>query len=1342
MWIRRASMRAPSPAAAFSLRKEGRLTFLSNAVPRSLASLRSHTSFSSPAPSPADASCLPQSLASPPSRLCLAQAADVCLSSSLCFEFSPSVAAAPFLWSERRTRARPTRRLPPVACAYSSSCAYSPLSLLASLSSLSPSSSRSSLPSAASWSDVPPTGVTSHDLRPRLRLIHNATCISSSPSPSSPSPSSASPSAPSASSPFPSSSPSPLSSSPSSSSVSSSPFSSSLSSSSPSSSPASSSPSSSPSSLSASSLLFRCEDRRYLPRTGAAGAVLRFVHNSLADRWCVIAKPPGWALEAANGRPSVRAALQPLLDAAIVSRACAIQTGFWEERGACAPRRGRGKGATLLGKELREAVEGEMEEQEETKGIFFPMQLDADAQGLLLVATDDAMNRHLRGLLLDGSICRHFRVLADLSIAAPAAEDFAVPRRTAVLPASFPSAAKSSPVSLEHLPDAQASIFFSSASGSSPSASTSSLSSPSAEISRSVGRRKRSRSQCEDGEAQRGDEGGAPEWTAALPRFAFPLRWRWSPIERILAFSHAARAATDPRVQSRASACGHLSVAQERASAGRGKAPAARRDGTRGNSEDAQDERRSERLEGERGTRGFSAGSQEKETAGRSAKEDRLQARGDADAKETNWGDTKWNKEDTGRLKAEPPTEGTKQEVTSHKRGERTNLSRAPVASLETKGFTLPASTEVRGCLRLWDARTGELCRQGKLKTCISARHAKLRLRDVPEVNHLETPTDRLLRAIQKAWSRRASDEEGTECLQKDEAASRFPLRACSSGDREGPIADLKRREILQLLDGSFIPHSLSAVLSQNALAHSSFFASSSSAILSDHHDLLPKCAASEEYRPHFDRRLLPSLRPVGASCSSLQTGSCLARTSFQLLSIWRARLLDGRVRLLGLYRVQTQEPPRSHQIRVHFSEAGCPVVNDALYHPAFSTDFRRKVLVSSLSLARDPEQIGEGGRALCASRGLPADPFGLEDSDGEDRAGRLSPSPCLAGTPADDDAGNLRRSAGHCLGPDEDAVGRAVSLEGLAPSTDSNSSAERLSVSVPRDDGSTKGNVSTSGGAEQLGKRGRRFLQPEVKVEPPGHLPPLTSVDGLLAYDPQEDMFPFSISRPFQKETGFPASVSSKCSENASVHSANKDGQDQEARRCGGLSRRDRECQGEQSAEAHHHARKHTSQCGARDSLAAPLSTACFPLQSSLSDIARGPIATLPVDAPLPASPFSPFVENREGRLFLSPETLSQTHPTGLDEQTGMCASLGVQLFRLTMIDPLKPRDRATEELIFELDSPPEWAGVRDATQQEELELWEKGGEELIASAQDKHEIDAFSPSLGTSPAREPARD
>ncbi|CBZ50076.1 conserved hypothetical protein [Neospora caninum Liverpool] len=865
-------------------------------------------------------------------------------------------------------------------------------------------------------------------------------------------------------------------------------------------------------------------DRRYLPRTGAAGAVLRFVHNSLADRWCVIAKPPGWALEAANGRPSVRAALQPLLDAAIVSRACAIQTGFWEERGACAPRRGRGKGATLLGKELREAVEGEMEEQEETKGIFFPMQLDADAQGLLLVATDDAMNRHLRGLLLDGSICRHFRVLADLSIAAPAAEDFAVPP------------------------------------------STSSLSSPSAEISRSVGRRKRSRSQCEDGEAQRGDEGGAPEWTAALPRFAFPLRWRWSPIERILAFSHAARAATDPRVQSRASACGHLSVAQERASAGRGKAPAARRDGTRGNSEDAQDERRSERLEGERGTRGFSAGSQEKETAGRSAKEDRLQARGDADAKETNWGDTKWNKEDTGRLKAEPPTEGTKQEVTSHKRGERTNLSRAPVASLETKGFTLPASTEVRGCLRLWDARTGELCRQGKLKTCISARHAKLRLRDVPEVNHLETPTDRLLRAIQKAWSRRASDEEGTECLQKDEAASRFPLRACSSGDREGPIADLKRREILQLLDGSFIPHSLSAVLSQNALAHSSFFASSSSAILSDHHDLLPKCAASEEYRPHFDRRLLPSLRPVGASCSSLQTGSCLARTSFQLLSIWRARLLDGRVRLLGLYRVQTQEPPRSHQIRVHFSEAGCPVVNDALYHPAFSTDFRRKVLVSSLSLARDPEQIGEGGRALCASRGLPADPFGLEDSDGEDRAGRLSPSPCLAGTPADDDAGNLRRSAGHCLGPDEDA--------------------------------------------------------------------------------------------------------------------------------------------------------------------------------SSLSDIARGPIATLPVDAPLPASPFSPFVENREGRLFLSPETLSQTHPTGLDEQTGMCASLGVQLFRLTMIDPLKPRDRATEELIFELDSPPEWAGVRDATQQEELELWEKGGEELIASAQDKHEIDAFSPSLGTSPAREPARD
>eukprot|EP00070_Physeter_catodon_P038646 XP_028345540.1 uncharacterized protein LOC114486274 [Physeter catodon] len=62
-----------------------------------------------------------------------------------------------------------------------------------------------------------------------------------------------------------------------------------------------------------------------------------------------------------------------------------------------------------------------------------------------------------------------------------------------------------------------------------------------------------------------------------------------------------------------------------------------------------------------------------------------------------------------------------------------------------------------------------------------------------------------------------------------------------------------------------------------------------------------------------------------------------LACTHFALLSLHRRRLVGGGVRTLGLYRVSLQAgPQKTHQIRVHFSEAGAPLANDALYNPWF----------------------------------------------------------------------------------------------------------------------------------------------------------------------------------------------------------------------------------------------------------------------------------------------------------------------------------------------------------------------------------------------------------------------
>ncbi|ESS30079.1 RNA pseudouridine synthase [Toxoplasma gondii GAB2-2007-GAL-DOM2] len=1066
-------------------------------------------------------------------------------------------------------------------------------------------------------------------------------------------------------------------------------------------------------SLRESSLLFRGEDRRYLPRIGAAGAVLRFVHNSLSDRWCVVAKPPGWSLEATSSRPSVRAVLQPLLDTAIVARACAIQTGFWaetEDRGTQrSPRSRKDSSGSSLGKAMREAVEGEMEEHEETKGIFFPMQLDADAQGLLLVATDEAMHRQLRSMLQDGHVRRDFRVLADLSTLVAPCPHSAVSHSACSLPTASlrPPGKSPASVSLESLPDASdsprsASAFENASSSHASSSSRPSFSSsfPSEDVQFFVGGRKR-RSCGGKGDAKGPREERASRWTSGLPFFAFPLRWQWSPTERLLA-AHAVRSAASQCMQS--SAGRERSVAAVGLHAVDGSAPSqpgsfCRGGRARGGGEEVREERGSE---GE----GRSSSPLDREGAREAGQRPTADGQERREAKETDWGDESTSREGEARVKdGERCREGKQKQYG------------ASMFSRDSNQFAFPASTELRGCLRLWDPRTGELYKRGKLKSCISAKHVKLRLRDLPEVNRLETPTDRLLRAIQKAWSGRGSKEE-TQRLPKSEPSLRSALQT-SGNDRARPDAELKRREVLQLLDGSYVPRSLSAVLSQNALAHSSVFSSSASAVLSEHvEDLLPGLESAQALRLLSDRRLLPSLRLVGAS--SLAASSCLAQTSFRLLSVSPARTLDGVLRLLGLYRVQTQEPPRSHQIRVHFSEAGCPVANDALYHPSFSTDFRRKILVSPSFPGGEAEMKEKRmPETVCAARGLPEDPFGLEGpADGETEAVAPWSLPSTLSEP--------HRNEDGCLSADKEATSFPVSREGLSASESLNFSQGSMfpSAAVRENDGRWTGdsNMSRSRGEPQL-TGNRRNCPPasEAKEETLSGHRRLPHVGGLLAYDPLEEVFPsFSISRPSQTETD------NACLTPTSEARNHKN----EGRGRGEASAGDLGSNGKHSDGAKCKLPEHACEVAAKDPFEADGFSAYPSLCSSFSNFESGASSVSPIDAPSPPSPFSPFHEDREGRLFLDPTTLSQTYATEHDRQSGVCASLGVQLFRLTMVDPLKPRDRVTEELVFELDTPPEWAGIHDINQSEELKLWEKAGEEFTASVpQRKHTIDAFSP-------------
>lgn len=137
-------------------------------------------------------------------------------------------------------------------------------------------------------------------------------------------------------------------------------------------------------------------------KQGCAGLTLRFVYNSISDRWCVVQKPPGWSIYTHPSRPSVASVLQPLLDASIASRGCNLIAGGFKENSSGLPGAGQrshyeparmdSRGRPLLPRGMLREMELETAAQDEMRGLYFPYQLDADAQGLILVATDAQMN--------------------------------------------------------------------------------------------------------------------------------------------------------------------------------------------------------------------------------------------------------------------------------------------------------------------------------------------------------------------------------------------------------------------------------------------------------------------------------------------------------------------------------------------------------------------------------------------------------------------------------------------------------------------------------------------------------------------------------------------------------------------------------------------------------------------------------------------------------------------------------------------------------------------------------------------------------------------------------------
>ncbi|PHJ16742.1 rna pseudouridine synthase [Cystoisospora suis] len=1166
-------------------------------------------------------------------------------------------------------------------------------------------------------------------------------------------------------------------------------------------------------------------------RSGLGVHTLRFVYNCISDRWFVVSKPPGWTLRhSAADRPSVENVLQPLLEAATTRKVLSLGESGSSGADDANPNR-----RTRVNRDLLKAMEEEMEEQQIMKGLYFPMQLDADAQGLLLVATDQAMDRQLRRMLFESkSIRREFRVLADLSGALPflaspmkkrrhggggsekagyrmSASLLEVPSQTPTspptdffLPSStshqcnpidttssfscqkdssscgrcFLSSSLSFTTSQRSNPSCSSSI--SSTSSSAPavpvppvsatggagdppvaSYSPSSLSlttsypadqsqvrfpvqssgcvpedpglipaeGPSSTHSNSSGRPcashgrpvsnrsspKFDREEYEDvvkdgslwpcgedfigagkrkkrgdtlqegpssyddllncyGKELNGDDSSNTVdsfkyratstrdfgWMNGLPVFASALRWGWSPVERLL----ASRTASDGPTTAQKNTFSKTGEGKRLSFTAKSDSHEAHHRGQSRNGRSYVEP--SAGVEAEKAVLApvvhtsteDEGASQDAGKRHRSSHDDQQERSSSLSFVNRSSGCSDESRENRGPSSEEMgKTQGM-----PYYFSEKKMPSEPPRCEFSRTGSnprTVATMVPIRGCLRLWDPYRGELVTTGVLKSRIANRPVKLR-------PHQE---------------------------ERKEDSDSFRVNSSKI---------MKRRDLLQLLDGSHVPPGLEPEISQNALAYSTCLSASASSVLP--RDFFFPLISEDPRRKNVDS-LFPapdgfSLREgregrergFGQETSSLLNSSFLARTVFRLLSLHRLQLAgDGRERVLGLYRVTTQEPPRCHQIRVHFSEAGCPLANDPLYHPVFSADFKKKVLVEKFQTKEC------SGVTQSVDSDLPSNPFGYESDDSNEDLQEASPTRTRQSHKDEDKPAGAQvvLLADQKEDGEEDAHGR----DGVS----SVSSYARRAESSPAD-------------SMKSGEK-----------------------DGFLAFDPQDPIVPFfSLSRPAVCSRVEATKEREDCSSSLPgpvQRTLEGEAEKEEAvRREGDQTRKSKRedtlvvmmRQGEE--EKNNCVTEGFTAPGKCQSLA----VRCPPCQLSSDRICDivGQSDRRDVTERSAESSEGGRHDGDDESLPVSGEAGRETRELSVlspGEKSVFCAScrsLGLQSFRLFMKDPLRPH--TSEELIFELDVPPEWGGgIRDALQEDEMEAWRESGKTMMQEAKQKQQLE-----------------
>lgn len=366
-------------------------------------------------------------------------------------------------------------------------------------------------------------------------------------------------------------------------------------------------------------------------------------------------------------------------------------------------------------------------------------------------------------------------------------------------------------------------------------------------------------------------------------------------------------------------------------------------------------------------------------------------------------------------------------------------------------------------------------------------------------------------------------------------------------------------------------------------------------------------------------------------------------------------------------------------------------MANDPLYHPVFSADFKKKVLV-------DKSQTEECSAVTqSADSGLPSNPFGYESDDSSEDLQEDGPT---------------RTRQSH---KDED---KQTVPQVVLPADQKGEEVEEEAHGRDR--------------VSSVSSRARK-----AESSPPASIK-LDEKDGFLAFDPQDPIVPFfSLSRPASRPTVETTEEEEHCrsSLRGPVQRILEGGQEKE-----GDTWRDedetRKCKREDNLLVMMQGGEEKNR-GVTEGSVAPgacqsAAVRCAPCQLSFDRIRDilGQADPCHVTERSPESPEGGRHDGDDESLPVSGEAGRETRelpvllPGGKDLFGTSCRSLGLQSFRLIMKDPLRPH--TSEELIFELDVPPEWGGgIRDALQEDEMEAWRESGETMIQEAKQKQQLE-----------------